>query len=145
MNEHGSEETYQDNIVSRFKGEGDPDIVIVCSKLLTGFDAPRNTVLYLDWALKEHTLLQAIARVNRKFSGKDFGYIIDYRGILGDLDRALETYGGLGDFEAEDLETAIFRHQHGDHQAGRPPCRLEESLPEGEEPARLRGIRRNPS
>jgi type I restriction enzyme R subunit len=108
MNEHGSEEAYQDNIVSRFKGEGDPDIVIVCSKLLTGFDAPRNTVLYLDRALKEHTLLQAIARVNRKFSGKDFGYIIDYRGILGHLDKALETYGGLGEFDAEDLETAIF-------------------------------------
>jgi type I restriction enzyme R subunit len=108
MNEHGSEEAYQDNIVSRFKGEGDPDIVIVCSKLLTGFDAPRNTVLYLDRSLKEHTLLQAIARVNRKFPGKDFGYIIDYRGILGELDKALETYGDLGDFDAEDLETAIF-------------------------------------
>ena len=108
MHEHGSEEAYQDNIVARFKGDGDPDLVIVCSKLLTGFDAPRNTVLYLDRSLKEHTLLQAIARVNRKFPGKDFGYIIDYRGILGDLDKALETYGGLGDFEAEDLETAIF-------------------------------------
>jgi type I restriction enzyme R subunit len=108
MNEHGSDEAYQDNIVSRFKGDGDPDIVIVCSKLLTGFDAPRNTVLYLDRALKEHTLLQAIARVNRKFSGKEFGYIIDYRGILGDLDKALETYGGLGEFDADDLETAIF-------------------------------------
>ncbi len=108
MREHGSEETYQDNVVSRFKNEGDPDIVIVCSKLLTGFDAPRNTVLYLDRALKEHTLLQAIARVNRKFPGKEFGYIIDYRGILGDLDEALETYGGLGNFDGGDLEAAIF-------------------------------------
>ncbi|MCP5542943.1 MAG: type I restriction endonuclease subunit R [Akkermansiaceae bacterium] len=108
MNEHGSEEAYQDNIVARFKGDGDPDIVIVCSKLLTGFDAPRNTVLYLDRALKEHTLLQAIARVNRKFPGKDFGYIIDYRGILGELDKALETYGGLGEFDEDDLDAAIF-------------------------------------
>ncbi|MCB1130823.1 MAG: type I restriction endonuclease subunit R, partial [Verrucomicrobiae bacterium] len=108
MNEHGSEEAYQDNIVARFKGDGDPDIVIVCSKLLTGFDAPRNTVLYLDRALKEHTLLQAIARVNRKFPGKDFGYIIDYRGILGHLDKALETYGGLGEFDEDDLDAAIF-------------------------------------
>ncbi len=108
MNEHGSEEAYQDNIVSRFKGEGDPNIVIVCSKLITGFDAPRNTILYLDRSLKEHTLLQAIARVNRKFAGKDFGYIIDYRGILGELDKALATYGELSEFDAEDLETAIF-------------------------------------
>ena len=108
MNEHGSDEAYQDNIVSRFKGDGDPDIVIVCSKLLTGFDAPRNTVLYLDRALKEHTLLQAIARVNREVFRQGFGYIIDYRGILGDLDKALETYGGLGEFDADDLETAIF-------------------------------------
>jgi type I restriction enzyme, R subunit len=108
MNEHGSEESYQENIVSRFKGDGDPDILIVCSKLITGFDAPRNTVLYLDRSLKEHTLLQAIARVNRKFAGKDFGYIIDYRGILGELDKALATYGELSEFDAEDLETAIF-------------------------------------
>ena len=49
--------------------------------LLTGFDAPRNTVLYLTKMLKGHSLLQAIARVNRLYDGKDFGYIIDYRGV----------------------------------------------------------------
>ena len=67
-------------------------IIIVCHKLLTGFDAPRNTVMYLDRDLKEHTLLQAIARVNRIYEGKDFGYIIDYRGVLSNLGRALSLY-----------------------------------------------------
>ena len=108
MREHGSEETYTTNIVNSFKGDGAPDILIVCSKLLTGFDAPRNTVLYLDRPLKEHTLLQAIARVNRKFSGKDFGYIIDYRGILGELDKALATYSQFEGFEDDEVDTALF-------------------------------------
>ena len=52
-------------------------------KLITGFDAPRNTVLYLCRKLREHTLLQAIARVNRLHEGKEFGYIIDYANVLG--------------------------------------------------------------
>jgi len=117
MREHGSEEAYNNNIITRFKGDGAPDIIIVCSKLLTGFDAPRNTVLYLDRTLKEHTLLQAIARVNRKFAGEDsqgrksskqHGYIIDYRGILGELDKALATYSSLENFEQDEIETALF-------------------------------------
>ncbi len=108
MREHGSEEKYNENVVNSFKGDGAPDIIIVCSKLLTGFDAPRNTVLYLDRPLREHTLLQAIARVNRKFAGKDFGYIIDYRGILGELDKALVTYSQLDGFDDVDLDMALF-------------------------------------
>jgi type I restriction enzyme R subunit len=64
------------------------------SKLLTGFDAPRNTVLYIARHLKEHGLLQAIARVNRVLDEdgaqeKPFGYIIDYNGVLKDLGQAL--------------------------------------------------------
>lgn len=70
-------------------------------KLLTGFDEPRNTVLYLDRKLKDHTLLQAIARVNRVCEDKEFGYIIDYYGVLGSLNSALELYT---DFDKEDLE-----------------------------------------
>jgi type I restriction enzyme R subunit len=54
--------------------------MVVVDKLLTGFDEPCNAVLYVDKPLKEHTLLQAIARVNRLAEGKDYGYIIDYRG-----------------------------------------------------------------
>lgn len=109
MREHGSEEAYNTNIVNAFKGDGAPDILIVCSKLLTGFDAPRNTVLYLDRPLKDHSLLQAIARVNRKYPGKDFGYVIDYRGILGDLDQALADYSQLKGFEDEEIEGSVFK------------------------------------
>lgn len=108
MREHGSEEAYNENTINAFKGDGAPDIIIVCSKLLTGFDAPRNTVLFLDRNLREHTLLQAIARVNRKFPGKDFGYIIDYHGVLGELDKALAQYSQLDGFENDDLEAALF-------------------------------------
>ena len=67
-----------------------PEILIVVDKLLTGFDAPRNTVLYLCRGLREHTLLQAVARVNRLCEGKEFGYVVDYEGTLGDLDQALD-------------------------------------------------------
>jgi len=61
------EENYNRGIVEAFKGPGDPEILIVVDKLLTGFDAPRNTELYLATEKKEHNLLQAIARVNRVF------------------------------------------------------------------------------
>jgi type I restriction enzyme R subunit len=54
----------------------------VVDKLLTGFDAPKNVVLYLTRKLNGHTLLQAIARVNRVAEDKEFGYIIDYYGVL---------------------------------------------------------------
>ena len=68
------------------------DIVIVKDMLLTGFDAPPLAVLYVDKSLKEHTLLQAIARVNRIHQGKDFGLIVDYYGIFGKLNIAMDMY-----------------------------------------------------
>src|SRR5258707_124673 len=67
----------------------------------------RNTVLYIARSLKEHTLLQAIARVNRLFEGKDFGYIIDYYGVLGELNDAMKTYDALDGFDSEDVLDAI--------------------------------------
>src|SRR5690606_33145565 len=67
MNRYGSEEEYTKQIINQFKHGDEPEILIVVDKLLTGFDAPRNTVLYLCRILREHTLLQAIARVNRLF------------------------------------------------------------------------------
>ena len=81
----------------------------LCEGLLTGFDAPRNVVLYIARSLKEHTLLQAIARVNRLYLGKDYGYIIDYHGVIGELHDALELYGKLAGqlFDPEDLEAAL--------------------------------------
>lgn len=66
-------------------GGEDVDIVIVQSMLLTGFDAPSLGVLYVDKPMKEHSLLQAIARVNRIAAGKDFGLIVDYWGLFGNL------------------------------------------------------------
>src|SRR5208283_5459199 len=65
--------------------------------------APRNTILYLTRMLKDHSLLQAIARVNRLYEGKEFGYIIDYRGVLENLDHALDLYASLPDFNKDDL------------------------------------------
>ena len=76
-------------------------------KLLTGFDAPRASTLYIDKQLKEHNLLQAIARVNRLYDGKDYGYIIDYRGLLGELDEALTSYASLSGFDPEDITGVV--------------------------------------
>ncbi|WP_215876871.1 type I restriction endonuclease subunit R [Acidithiobacillus ferruginosus] len=113
MKRYGSEDDYNKQVVNAFKFGDEPEILIVVDKLLTGFDAPRNTVLYLARRLKDHTLLQAIARVNRLYedeSGakvKDFGFVIDYVGVLGELDQALSTYSALEGFEAADLEAAL--------------------------------------
>jgi type I restriction enzyme, R subunit len=113
MKRYGDAEAYETQIINAFKHGSDPEILIVVSKLLTGFDAPRNTVLYLTRKLKEHTLLQAIARVNRLYDDdegakpKEFGYIIDYAGVLGELDQALTTYSALEGFEEGDLAGAL--------------------------------------
>lgn len=104
MTKYGGEKEYNRQIISAFKNAGAPEIIIVVDKLLTGFDAPRNTVLYLTRRLKGHSLLQAIARVNRLFDGKDFGYIIDYRGVLQNLDEAFDLYGQLAEFDREGLD-----------------------------------------
>ncbi|MBZ2206252.1 type I restriction endonuclease subunit R [Massilia soli] len=69
-------------------------LIIVSDMLLTGWDAPIVGTMYLDKPLKEHTLLQAIARVNRTMAGKNAGYIVDYHGVVEHLDHALKVYGG---------------------------------------------------
>jgi type I restriction enzyme, R subunit len=69
-------------------------LIIVSDMLLTGWDAPIVSTMYLDKPLKEHTLLQAIARVNRTLPGKNAGYIVDYHGVVEHLDQALKLYGG---------------------------------------------------
>ena len=112
MERYDGEEAYDKTIVEQFKGPGDPDIVIVVDKLLTGFDAPRNTVLYIARRLREHALLQAIARVNRVFDEegapeKPFGFIIDYTGVLKDLGAALASYDALQGFSEEDIARSI--------------------------------------
>ena len=107
MKRFGTEKEYNNQLIKRFKNNEDVDILIVVDKLLTGFDAPRNTILYLCRSLKEHNLLQAIARVNRPFEGKDFGYVIDYKGVLKELDQALTMYDALEKFDETDLDQAL--------------------------------------
>ncbi|MBN2650184.1 MAG: type I restriction endonuclease subunit R, partial [Prolixibacteraceae bacterium] len=107
MDEHGNAKTYEKNIINRFKNQKDPEIIIVVDKLLTGFDEPKNTVLYLTRNLQSHKLLQAIARVNRIYPDKEFGYIIDYYGVIENLDDALLLYSSFEDFDADDLEGTL--------------------------------------
>lgn len=107
MAKHGSEDQYNKNLINSFKHGETPEIIIVVDKLLTGFDAPRNTVLYLTRILKDHTLLQAIARVNRLYEGKDFGYIIDYRGVLKNLKTAFEFYKTLSEQDQAELDSSL--------------------------------------
>ena len=104
---YGSEEEYLKHVKDEFIYGDDIDLLIVVDKLLTGFDAPRASTLYIDKQLKEHNLLQAIARVNRLYDGKDYGYIIDYRGLLGELDQALTSYASLSGFDPEDITGAV--------------------------------------
>jgi type I restriction enzyme R subunit len=100
---------YEDHIKNEFVYGEDIDILIVVDKLLTGFDAPKASVLYLDKQIKEHNLLQAIARVNRIYDGKDYGMVVDYRGLIEELDSALETYSGSGleNFDTSDIQGAL--------------------------------------
>lgn len=109
ISNYKNEEEYEETIKSKFIN-GDIDILIVVDKLLTGFDAPRASTLYLDKQIKEHNLLQAIARVNRLCDGKDYGYIVDYRGLLGELDKALTMYqdAGLEEFKEEDIKSSVY-------------------------------------
>lgn len=103
MDEHGNAKKYESNIINRFKKGETPEIIIVVDKLLTGFDEPKNTVLYLTRNLQGHKLLQAIARVNRIYPDKEFGYIIDYYGVIENLDDALELYSTFAEFDDDDL------------------------------------------
>lgn len=101
MDEHGTPQKYQENLISRFKKQENPEIMIVVDKLLTGFDEPKVAVMYLDRPLQGHNLLQAVARVNRTCEGKDYGYIIDYYGVLSELDAAMTLYS---DYDEEEQQ-----------------------------------------
>lgn len=106
----GDAEAYERQVIEDFSTEGRPDLLIVVDKLLTGFDEPRNAVLYIDKPLKQHNLIQAIARVNRLHEQKKFGLLIDYRGILAELDSALTEYQNLADqtqggFDIDDIDS----------------------------------------
>ena len=107
MDEHGNSKVYEKNIINRFKNQTDPEIIIVVDKLLTGFDEPKNTVLYLTRNLQGHKLLQAIARVNRLYADKEFGYIIDYYGVIENLGDALQVYSTFDEFDTDDLDGTL--------------------------------------
>ncbi|MBS9903146.1 MULTISPECIES: type I restriction endonuclease subunit R [Vibrio] len=89
------EQAYTKHLIERFDNDDSLKILIVVDKLLTGFDEPKNSVLYIDKPLKEHNLIQAIARVNRLHPKKKFGLLIDYRGILAELDTTIQKYQDL--------------------------------------------------
>ena len=100
----------EDEIVGAFTDpDGEPQILVVVDKLITGFDAPVEQALYLDRSIREHTLLQAIARVNRPYSRtedgvtteKTYGLIVDYNGVSRELEAALAI------FDHGDVEEAL--------------------------------------
>ena len=106
-------EAYEDYARNTFiDPEGDIDLLIVKDKLLTGFDAPVAAVLYIDKPMKDHSVLQAIARVNRLYENKDFGLIVDYYGVFKKLNEALDLYSddktGFDKFDEEDIKNIIF-------------------------------------
>jgi len=97
------DEDIRKEIIEKFKEEENPKILIVTDMLLTGFDAPILQTMYLDKPLKEHRLLQAIARTNRPYKDlKESGLIIDYVGILKNLEKAFRTYS------KSDIKSAIY-------------------------------------
>jgi type I restriction enzyme R subunit len=91
----------QEKLLDRFRDPNEPlKLLIVTSKLLTGFDAPINQVMYLDKPMKDHTLLQAICRVNRPYPNKNHGLVVDYLGIFDNVASALN-------FDVEEMKTVI--------------------------------------
>lgn len=107
--EHGGLESYEKQVIESFKNNPDGvELIIVVDKLLTGFDAPRNTALYLAKDLRDHNLLQAIARVNRLFETKQTpktsGFIIDYSENAKNLDTAMKLFGNYDD---DDVKSAL--------------------------------------
>lgn len=94
---HRSRMVHED-LASKFKDPKDPlRIAFVCAMWLTGFDAPACSTIYLDKPMKNHTLMQTIARANRVFGEKNNGLIVDYYGVFKDLQKALAIYAPVRD------------------------------------------------
>jgi type I restriction enzyme R subunit len=118
-------ESKKRSAVENFKKKFDYDkpdtgiaFLIVCDMLLTGFDAPIEQVMYIDKKLKEHNLLQAIARVNRTYPGKTVGYVVDYIGLTENLKEALSLYSGkdqkdiLDTFKSVESEMPVLQSRY---------------------------------
>lgn len=85
----------EEDLDERFKDANDDlRLVFVCAMWITGFDVPSCSTIYLDKPMKNHTLMQTIARANRNFPGKEAGFIVDYVGVFRNLQKALAIYGG---------------------------------------------------
>jgi type I restriction enzyme R subunit len=101
-------ELFEKQVKEKFVHEpGQMRLLIVVDKLLTGFDAPSATYLYIDKKMHDHGLFQAICRVNRlDGDDKDYGYIVDYRDLFNSLETAITDYtsGALDGYEAKDIE-----------------------------------------
>ena len=110
MAKHHTTKQQRRDLSDRFKDPADPlKMVIVIDMWLTGFDVPCLHTMYIDKPMRGHTLMQAIARVNRVFKDKPGGLVVDYLGIATDLKKALSFYsdsGGKGD-PTEDIEQAV--------------------------------------
>ncbi|MGB9986201.1 type I restriction endonuclease subunit R [Salarchaeum japonicum] len=94
----------RDSIVKAFKEDGDPELLVVHNMLLTGFDAPILKTMYLDRNLKNHNLMQAIARTNRPASGKENGEIVDFQGVFENIDEALDYDAETKAYAARDKD-----------------------------------------
>lgn len=95
----------EDNLDKRFKKADDPlRLVFVCAMWITGFDVPTCSTIYLDKPMKNHTLMQTIARANRNAPGKKAGLIVDYVGIFRNLQRALAIYATGGGVAAKPIK-----------------------------------------
>ncbi|MEP0258933.1 MAG: type I restriction endonuclease subunit R [Sulfitobacter sp.] len=106
-----SEEDYEEEALRLFKKEpGRMKLLIVVSRLLTGFDAPTATYIYVDKQMRDHSLFQAICRVNRlDGDDKDFGYIVDYKDLFRNIESAVDDYTSeaFDAFDKEDVEGLI--------------------------------------
>ena len=100
----------EEDLETKFKNPDDPfRLVFVCAMWMTGFDVPSCSTLYLDKPMRNHTLMQTIARANRVYPGKVSGLIVDYAGVFRNLERALAIYGagGGGDKPVEDKAALV--------------------------------------
>ncbi|MBI4318431.1 MAG: type I restriction endonuclease subunit R, partial [Chloroflexi bacterium] len=97
-----------EDLDKKFKDEKDPfRIVFVCAMWMTGFDVPSCSTIYLDKPMRNHTLMQTIARANRVFGQKVNGLIVDYIGVFRDLQKALAIYGSAYDGSAKEGESPV--------------------------------------
>lgn len=119
----------EEDLETKFKNPDDPfRLAFVCAMWMTGFDVPSCSTLYLDKPMRNHTLMQTIARVNRVYPGKVNGLIVDYAGVFRSLEKALAIYGssqGAGSKPVSDKsvlveslsllveQTTQYLHEHG--------------------------------